>query len=167
VPAPLAYFLTWTCYGSWLHGDERGSVDREHNVAGTPYLPPDPSRRQSDTQRLKHPPVTLSDAARRVVEQAIREHCRLRGWSLLAVNVRGNHVHVVVVCPAEVPPERALGQFKAWATRRLRQARLVDARARVWTHHGSTRWINDTRSLNRAISYVREGQDGERYGRGL
>ena len=20
--APLAYFLTWTCYGAWLHGDE-------------------------------------------------------------------------------------------------------------------------------------------------
>ena len=25
---PLAYFITFTCYGNWLHGDERGSVDR-------------------------------------------------------------------------------------------------------------------------------------------
>jgi hypothetical protein len=23
---PLAYFLTWTAYGSWLPGDERGWV---------------------------------------------------------------------------------------------------------------------------------------------
>jgi hypothetical protein len=23
---PLAYFLTWTTYGSWLPGDERGWV---------------------------------------------------------------------------------------------------------------------------------------------
>ena len=27
--APLAYFLTWTCYGTWLHGDEPGQ-DGDH-----------------------------------------------------------------------------------------------------------------------------------------
>jgi len=35
---PLAYFLTWQCYGCWLHGDPRGSVDSEHNRYGTPVL---------------------------------------------------------------------------------------------------------------------------------
>jgi hypothetical protein len=25
---PLAYFLTWTTYGSWLPGDERGWVEK-------------------------------------------------------------------------------------------------------------------------------------------
>jgi hypothetical protein len=25
-PEPLAYFLTWTTYGTWLPGDERGWV---------------------------------------------------------------------------------------------------------------------------------------------
>jgi hypothetical protein len=25
---PLAYFLTWTTYGTWLPGDERGWVER-------------------------------------------------------------------------------------------------------------------------------------------
>ncbi len=37
---PLAYFITFTCCGTWLHGDERGSVDREHNTPGTPVLEP-------------------------------------------------------------------------------------------------------------------------------
>ena len=27
---PLAFFITFTCKGTWLHGDRRGSVDREH-----------------------------------------------------------------------------------------------------------------------------------------
>ena len=37
---PLAYLITFRSYGTWLHGDERGSVDRFHNVYGTPRLPP-------------------------------------------------------------------------------------------------------------------------------
>jgi hypothetical protein len=41
---PLAYFITFTCHGTWLHGDERGSVDRGHNAPGTPFLPPDEPR---------------------------------------------------------------------------------------------------------------------------
>jgi hypothetical protein len=28
---PLAYLITFRCYGTWLHGDSRGSVDRFHN----------------------------------------------------------------------------------------------------------------------------------------
>jgi len=41
---PLAYLITFTTYGTWLHGDPRGSVDREHNVWGTPFLDPDRAR---------------------------------------------------------------------------------------------------------------------------
>ena len=25
---PLAYLISFRCYGTWLHGDERGSIDR-------------------------------------------------------------------------------------------------------------------------------------------
>jgi hypothetical protein len=28
---PLAYLFTFRCHGTWLHGDERGAVDRFHN----------------------------------------------------------------------------------------------------------------------------------------
>jgi hypothetical protein len=33
-PLPLAYLITFRCYGTWLHGDARGSVDPTHNVYG-------------------------------------------------------------------------------------------------------------------------------------
>ena len=42
---PLAYLITFACYGARLHGDESGSVDRHHNLPGTPYLPPDSNAR--------------------------------------------------------------------------------------------------------------------------
>ena len=35
---PLAYLITFRCYGTWLHGDERGSMDRTHNVFGAPKI---------------------------------------------------------------------------------------------------------------------------------
>jgi hypothetical protein len=45
---PLAYFITFTCYRTWLHGDERGSVDDEHNAPGTAVLPPDAQSRSRE-----------------------------------------------------------------------------------------------------------------------
>ncbi|MDQ3490280.1 MAG: hypothetical protein M3449_04330 [Acidobacteriota bacterium] len=29
---PLAFLTTFRTYGTWLHGDKRGSIDRFHNV---------------------------------------------------------------------------------------------------------------------------------------
>src|SRR5882762_2856343 len=36
---PIAYFITFRAYGTWLHGDSRGSVDRFHKAYGSPMLP--------------------------------------------------------------------------------------------------------------------------------
>jgi hypothetical protein len=36
---PLAYFISFRSYGTWLHGDKRGAIDRVHNRYRTPYLP--------------------------------------------------------------------------------------------------------------------------------
>jgi len=36
----LAYLITFRCYGTWLHGDERGSIDRRtYNRYGPPDMP--------------------------------------------------------------------------------------------------------------------------------
>ena len=113
MPPPLAYFLTWTCYGTWLHGDERGSVDDTHNMRGASYLSPDPRRRAHETRNMPADPIVLNERSRDIVARAITDHCRIRDWELLALNVRRNHVHLVVACPPEVAPENALAQFKA------------------------------------------------------
>jgi hypothetical protein len=56
---PLAYIITFRCYGSWLHGDERGSVDRFHNQYMAPYIPGNEARRKHNASKLKCEPVTL------------------------------------------------------------------------------------------------------------
>jgi hypothetical protein len=39
---PLAYLITFRSYGTWLHGDQRGSIDRFHNRYKSPYIEPNP-----------------------------------------------------------------------------------------------------------------------------
>ena len=158
MPAPLAYFLTWTCYGTWLHGDDRHSVDDNHNQPGTPHLRPNHARVALDRALMRHPPFVLSDHARDLCTSTITAHAEIRRWTLRALNVRTNHVHLVVACPPEVKPETAMEQFKAWCTRRLREAGLAQSDRPVWTEHGSTRWINDNESLSKAVRYVTEHQ---------
>ena len=42
MPEPLAYYLTWTTYGTWLPGDERGWVWRGKVSAARPQRQPGP-----------------------------------------------------------------------------------------------------------------------------
>ena len=37
---PLAYFITFRCYGTWLHGDSRSSVDRFNRRFKEAFCPP-------------------------------------------------------------------------------------------------------------------------------
>jgi REP element-mobilizing transposase RayT len=153
---PIAYLITFRTYGTWLHGDDRGSVDRKHNVYGAPMLDPHVGRRRSARQRLRHSPVTLATVQREAVSQAIREVCDRREWTLHAVNVRSNHVHVVVSAPQR--PEDVMLAFKAWSTRQLRRLGLRDEQTRVWSRHGSTRYIWKPGQLAEACRYVVESQ---------
>ncbi|XVJ58884.1 MAG: hypothetical protein HEQ23_05580 [Tepidisphaera sp.] len=148
----LGYLLTWTCYGTWLHGDARNSVDADHNRVHTPFVMPDADRFDRSAASLKHPVVTLTSETRQLCETVIRKHCEIRGWRLHAVNVRSNHVHVVVT--SDLVPESTMDQFKAWCTRKLREDRHFSPRQPIWTEHGSTRWLNTAESLERAVRYV-------------
>lgn len=160
LPLPLAYFLTWTCRGQRLHGDERGSVDRFHNTPGTPCLPHDPAREDLSRQSMIGDPFLISPAMAPLVADALSTLCQERRWRLLACNVRSTHVHIVVNCGGRSSPERAMSQLKARATLALRDARLVEPTDKLWTRHGSTRWINHEAGLSAAIAYVNDWQSG-------
>lgn len=110
---------------------------------------------------MTHECELLTPDARRIVERAISDHCQIRHWELLALTARSNHVHVVVFANDE-SPEQVLTQSKSWSTRRLREAGLVASDQRVWTRHGSTRWLNDEQSVAAAVRYVTEAQDQPR-----
>jgi len=117
---PLAVLITFRCYGTWLHGDERGSIDRHNNKYGAPKYPATEHWKEISSARLKRPPVKLDAARRKAVEMAIRETCEKRHWGLFAVNVRTNHAHSVLAI-GDKDPELALIALKANATRIMRE----------------------------------------------
>jgi hypothetical protein len=70
---PLAYFITFSTYGTWLHGDSTGSVDRAHNQPGAPLLPPDAQRQRESRERMVQDPYFLDELRRVIVRDAIVE----------------------------------------------------------------------------------------------
>ena len=156
---PLAYLISFRTYGTWLQGDERWSVDRKHNKWGTPRIAPNKRLENAQRRLLKHPPVKLDAYQRAVVGRAIREVCKHRGYKLLAINVRTNHVHTVV--SAQLKPEPILRAFHAYATRKLREAGLLARDVKPWARHGSTPYLWKEKHVQRAIDYVLNGQGDE------
>lgn len=163
MPDPLAFFLTWSTYGTWLPGDERGWVEYRHG-----WQLPDPQRKLEAEARMTEDACILDPAQRALVEKTIEDHCRHRGWVLYAVNCRTNHLHVVV--GAHLHPDEMRKQFKAWCTRRLKQRererelkRTDEVRENWWAERGSRRYLNDESSLADAVAYVNDGQDGPRH----
>ena len=152
----LAYHLTFTSYGTWLHGDERWSVDRKSKDIDRKYVPPNPILHEYVEGRLKHPKVKLDAKARRIAREAIEDYCRFKGWQIHAINVRTNHVHVVV--EAAEPASKMLNAIKARATRILREEKVFPPHQPVWTERGNKGRIRSERSLKRAIKYVQEAQ---------
>ena len=151
-PTPLAYLLTFTCYGARLHGDEFGSVDRNHNTPGTPFLPSNPLRVASEQKRAKQKAHRMDARIRSLCLGAIQEVCSHRGWTLYAAHVRNQHIHLVVAAQDE--PEKILHDVKAYASRALQRAGLDDASKRRWTRHGSTRYLWKPEQIGAAIHYV-------------
>ena len=157
---PLAYLITFRSYGSWLHGDKRRSIDRFHNRYKSPYIEPNPRWHRHNTQALEGQPVILDAQQRTSVERAIRECCEIRKWHLHALNVRTNHIHVVVGI-GSLRPERALIAFKANATKQLRRDGCWRQDSTPWAEKGSKRYLWNERSVAQAIEYVLCGQGDE------
>ncbi|MBI3411354.1 MAG: transposase [Planctomycetes bacterium] len=160
---PLAYFITYTTAGTWLHGKAEGSVDPQHNDVGTPFIPGEVELEEGKRAKLKQPSYKLDAPRRRVVLKTIQEVCRHRGWELHACHVRSTHVHAVVA--AHAAPEKVMNDFKAYASRRLTEAGFDTRDRNRWTRHGSTKYIWDEAYLQNAVRYVLEeqGEPMERY----
>jgi hypothetical protein len=149
---PSAYFITWSCYSTWLHGEDKGSVDRHHNRFGDPYLPANEPQNRAERGRMKQDAYILDEARRRIVFESILDQARYCGWTLLAVHVRSTHVNVVL--QADQSPEQVMNILKAYSSRALNQADVDIADCKRWTRHGSTRYLWRRESVGETVEYV-------------
>ena len=153
----LAYHIVWTTYGTWLPGDWRGWVKKR--IWGVQE--PDPAKETAARGRMAEGAVWLTDEQRAIAAKTIADHCRIRGWTLHAVNVLANHVHVIVT--ADRAWEDVRDQFKAWCSRKLSDAagltkQVADGagRKRWFTEGGNCEYIDSEEYLANAIRYVED-----------
>ena len=66
--------------------------------------------------------------------------------------------HTVV--EAEIPPERVMNDFKAYASHRLNLMGLDGPNRKRWARHGSTRWLWKPHDISAAMQYVVAEQGG-------
>src|SRR5260370_26700459 len=109
---PIAYLLTLRTFGTWLHGDTRGSHHRLRCTHGTPGLPSRPHLEAAERSQMRSPRQLLDSHSRAIVERVAR-----------------------------CPPEDAVRSLKSWITRRLVQADALPPRTQLWSRHASTVYL--------------------------
>jgi REP element-mobilizing transposase RayT len=149
---PITYFITWTTYGAWLPGDQRGWRKWKSGEQQ-----PRPLLEAWCRDRMKEEPVLLNANQRRKVEDVCRRHAEIRGWVLHAISARSNHIHIAVT--ADAAPEKVRDQFKANATRVLRQQPEPITNDKVWTRGGDTEIVDGDDALEQVVLYITEAQD--------
>jgi REP element-mobilizing transposase RayT len=149
---PIAFFITWTTYGTWLPGDMRGW--RKRNAG---HRTPQPKLFEWCFERLRESPVLLKVAHRESVVTVVRRHAELRRWRIHALSVRSNHVHIAI--EADAAPDRILAQLKANASRVLRSGDCPLANTRIWTKGGYTEFVYTENDLEVVVTYINESQD--------
>ena len=150
---PLAYFITWTVYGTFLQGDERGwrKWRKGHQI-------PQVRLAEWRAERLKYSAVLLEESHRRPMNTEIQRLCTYRSWTCWAANARSNHVHVVIISPG-YSGATVRDQLKANCTRVLRELSECWSDRPVWTVGGDWECVNSEDDLETVIAYVLEAQD--------
>ena len=140
----LAYFLTWTTYGTWLQGDEHGWV-KDGAV-----LAPNAKLKKYNQALMKNEEFRLTSQVKQVVKNAIIEEARFRNHHIHALAVCSNHVHLVLARTTE--PIGSLVRNYKWAT--WSAIRKTGITGKVWTKGYDKRFCFDERSLKARIAYV-------------
>jgi REP element-mobilizing transposase RayT len=164
-----SWLLSNTTYGTWLPGDSRGSVTSvrdkppgdpprvvrfEHDLPGEPWEPPIRGLYQSSLELMSGPPIYLELPHAEAVLEQLQETAKYRNRILRAVAIMNNHFHFVVQVHDDPDPTRLLGDFKAYASRRLNKQFGKPASETWWTDGGSKRKLATDQAISNAIHYV-------------
>ena len=100
---------------------------------------------------MREPPVLLGDAMRKVVAETIHAAALHHCWSIHALNVRSNHVHIVI----SAPDQDAGYVMRILKGRSSLALSAIEPRRRMWwTRQGSKKRVYSDASLEAAVRYV-------------
>jgi hypothetical protein len=138
----LAIMFTFTTYGTWLRGDQRGWVD------DGVIMPPDPILEEADRRRMKHPPFRFSPHQFLEVGVMIGASlCQRMAAHLWAMTIQTWHVHFVTAATGR-PAHQIAKCAKDAVCWGLRPGRPI------WADDFDKRFCFDVEAVRRRIDYV-------------
>ena len=140
----VGYMVTWTTYGSWLPGDERGYV-KDGQV-----LPGNLKVLERNKKRQKSPTVRLIAREKQIVHRVILAEAQKLGHQIEACVVFSNHVHLAARTHSK-SIEEVVGRYKSVTTRALWQH---GRKGRIWTRGYDKRFCFSEDELTQRIQYV-------------
>ena len=144
---PIAYLITFRCYGTWLHGDTSGSVNKFNDKYSSPFIKTSTIRETENKNKLKGEAVKLNSKQRKIVEQTIRE-VSFKGLGFHALKVR---TIIFTSCSTgSHSAKSALSAFKWSSTRNLKQ-NIWNYEHSPWSDKGSERFLWNEKSLEIAM----------------
>ena len=156
-PARTTWHLTFGTYGTRLHGDDRPTVDREHNQRGQSFVESDPERAAAARGRMRGDPVYLAAPQRAVIESVVTSICARGGWThrLCAAPDDGDHVHVLLDAPPGVDPDAILKWLKRWLGEEMSRRWGEPISGTWWAKSGSKRPTKSEGYLQNVFDYIR------------
>ena len=145
MPKTLGYMITWTTYGTWLQGDQRGYVSNGN------ILPTNTALANSNASRLTCDPVRLSKDQRQIAHNAIIAKAKKINHNILALSIASTHIHLVL----QYSPN-PLGRIVAHYKNAVRIAlRTTGLEGKIWSTGYDKRYCLNNEALNQRIAYVR------------
>ena len=158
------WHLTWTTYGQWLPGDDRGSVTRirvegenqriEEDQFGTQRTPAIPGLNKAAQRASTGDPVLLTQRHAEQLLLQFQETCDYRMWLLVTTAIMANHTHALIGVPGDPDPEVILRDLKSWGSRRLNKLFGKPQSGTWWTESGSRRKKGDIAAILNTIVYI-------------
>lgn len=142
--------ITWTTYGTWLQGSEKGFVKdsevRRENIA----------IKKDCENKLEGKPVRLGHSEKSVVREAILEAAKRFQQEICAIAVCSNHVHIVAEYVG-VPISVLVGYYKNAGRVALKGYGL---KGKVWTRGYDKRFCFSEEDLKAKVDYVNRHKKG-------
>ena len=140
----IGYMVTWTTYGSWLPGDERGYVENGRILPGNSNI------LERHRKRQKASTVKLNEVEKEIVHKTILSEAESINHKIKALVVCTNHVHLVAR-PHSESIKDTVGRYKSVTTRALWQH---GRKGRIWTKGYDKRFCFTEEKLAQRIRYV-------------
>ena len=145
----VGYMVTWTTYGSWLPGDERGYVKDGEILAG------DIKILKRNRKRQKKTAVKLDTKEKQIIKQVIIDESIRIKQKVEALVVYSNHVHLLAR-PHHDSIEEVTGRYKSLTTRALWKN---GRKGRIWTRGFDKRFCFTEVELEQRVDYIQKHKD--------